>query len=68
MNLETVGKIENLAQGERIYSARFTGDKAYLVTFKQTDPFFVLDLKDPTAPNSCWRTKNSRILKLPAPI
>jgi inhibitor of cysteine peptidase len=50
MNLDTVGKIENLAQGEQIYSARFTGDKAYLVTFKQTDPFFVLDLKDPTAP------------------
>jgi uncharacterized secreted protein with C-terminal beta-propeller domain len=50
MQLETVGKIENLAQGERIFSARFTGDKAYLVTFKQTDPFFVLDLKNPTAP------------------
>ncbi|MCL1977171.1 MAG: beta-propeller domain-containing protein [Candidatus Bathyarchaeota archaeon] len=50
MNLGTVGKIENLAQGERIYSARFAGDKAYLVTFEQIDPFFVLDLKDPTSP------------------
>ncbi|MDR0318825.1 MAG: beta-propeller domain-containing protein, partial [Nitrososphaerota archaeon] len=50
MNLDTVGKIENLANGERIYSARFTGDKAYLVTFKQVDPFFVLDLKNPTSP------------------
>jgi uncharacterized secreted protein with C-terminal beta-propeller domain len=50
MNLDTVGKIENLAQGERIYSARFAGDKAYLVTFKQIDPFFVIDLKNPTSP------------------
>jgi uncharacterized secreted protein with C-terminal beta-propeller domain len=57
MKLETVGKIENLAQGERIYSARFTGDKAYLVTFKQTDPFFVLDLKDPTAPTVAGELK-----------
>jgi inhibitor of cysteine peptidase len=57
MKLETVGKIENLAQGERIYSARFTGDKAYLVTFKQTDPFFVINLKDPTAPTVAGELK-----------
>ena len=50
MNLDVVGKIENLAQGECIYSARFVGDKAYLVTFKQMDPFFVIDLKNPTSP------------------
>ena len=50
MNLDMVGKLENLAQGERIYSARFAGDKAYLVTFKQIDPFFVLDLKNPSSP------------------
>ncbi len=57
MKLETVGKIESLAQGERIYSARFTGDKAYLVTFKQTDPFFVIDLKDPAAPTVAGELK-----------
>jgi len=57
MDLGVVGKIENLAQGERIYSARFTGDKAYLVTFKQTDPFFVLDLKDPTSPKVAGELK-----------
>ncbi|MCL2642331.1 MAG: beta-propeller domain-containing protein [Candidatus Bathyarchaeota archaeon] len=50
LKLAVVGKVENLAQGERIYSARFMGDKAYLVTFRQVDPFFVLDLKDPTSP------------------
>lgn len=57
MNLNVVGKVENLAQGERIYSARFAGDKAYLVTFKQTDPFFVLDLKNPTAPKVAGELK-----------
>jgi uncharacterized secreted protein with C-terminal beta-propeller domain len=57
MNLSIVGKIENMAPGERIYSARFTGDKCYLVTFKQTDPFFVLDLKDPTAPKVTGQLK-----------
>lgn len=45
-----LGKIENIAPGERIYSARFIGDRAYLVTFKKVDPFFVIDVKDPTAP------------------
>lgn len=37
--MSMVGKLEGLAPGERIYSARFVGDRAYLVTFKQVDPF-----------------------------
>ena len=49
-NLDRAGQIEDIAPGERIYSARFMGDRGYLVTFKNVDPFFVLDLKDPTAP------------------
>ena len=48
--LQTVGVLENLAVGEQIYSARFVGDRAYLVTYKQTDPLFAIDLKDPVAP------------------
>ncbi len=48
--LQTVGTLENLATGEQIYSARFMGDRAYLVTYKQTDPLFAIDLKTPTAP------------------
>jgi len=48
--LQIVGKIENIAPGERIYSARFMGDRGYLVTFKKVDPFFTLDLKDPENP------------------
>ena len=45
-----VGRLEGLAPGEQIYSARFMGDRAYLVTFKKIDPFFVIDLSDPFAP------------------
>ncbi|AYC28676.1 beta-propeller domain-containing protein [Paenisporosarcina cavernae] len=48
--LKQVGSIEGLADGERIYSARFMGDKAYMVTFKQTDPLFVFDVSNPVAP------------------
>jgi len=50
MDLNIVGKLEDLAPGEQIYSARFMGDRCYLVTFKQTDPFFVIDIANPTEP------------------
>jgi len=49
-SLNVVGKIENIATDESIQSARFLGDRGYLVTFLQTDPFFTLDLSDPTNP------------------
>lgn len=42
--MEIVGKLEGIAPGESIYAARFMGDRLYLVTFRQTDPFFVVDL------------------------
>jgi inhibitor of cysteine peptidase len=50
MSLNIVGELEGLAPGERIYSARFMSDRCYLVTFKQIDPFFVIDLSNPTEP------------------
>lgn len=49
-NLKAIGTLEGLAPGEQIYAARFMGEKAYLVTFVQTDPLFVIGLSDPTAP------------------
>jgi uncharacterized secreted protein with C-terminal beta-propeller domain len=49
-SLQIVGKLEDLAQGERIYSVRFLGEKGYLVTFRQIDPLFVIDLSSPTNP------------------
>ncbi|MEK6896796.1 MAG: beta-propeller domain-containing protein [Nanoarchaeota archaeon] len=48
--LNLVGALENLANNERIFSARFIGDRAYLVTFKQIDPLFVIDLSEPSSP------------------
>jgi len=50
MNMDMVGKLENLAPGERIYSARFMGKRGYLVTFRQIDPFFVIDVENPAKP------------------
>jgi len=49
-NLQIVGKLENLASGEELHSARFIGDRCYLVTFNQIDPLFVVDLSQPTTP------------------
>lgn len=56
-DLKIVGAVENLAQGERIYSVRFMQDRAYMVTFQQTDPLFVVDLKDPKAPKILGKLK-----------
>jgi uncharacterized secreted protein with C-terminal beta-propeller domain len=50
MELNMEGKLEDIAPGERIYSARFMGNRAYLVTFKKVDPFFVIDVSEPEAP------------------
>ena len=50
MALNVTGSLTDLAQGESIYSARFMGDRCYLVTFKKVDPLFVIDLSDPYNP------------------
>jgi len=49
-HLATIGDVGELAPDERIYSARFVGDKGYLVTFRQVDPLFAIDLSQPTQP------------------
>lgn len=49
-NLTQVGALSDLAKGERIYSARFMGDRIYIVTFKETDPLFVIDASEPSNP------------------
>jgi uncharacterized secreted protein with C-terminal beta-propeller domain len=58
-HLDITGGITGLAFSERIYSARFIGDRGYLVTFRQVDPLFTLDLTDPTKPEVAG------ILKIP---
>lgn len=49
-NLKQVGQLEDLARGERIYSARFMNDRIFIVTFKETDPLFVIDGSNPKQP------------------
>ncbi len=49
-NLKTIGKLEDLAAGERIYSTRFAGDRVYMVTYRQVDPLFVIDTSNPEKP------------------
>ena len=49
-DLKEIGKIDNMALDERIYSVRFIGKVGYIVTFKQIDPLFVIDLSDPRNP------------------
>ena len=46
--LDIVGKLDRIAPDESIFSARFMGDRLYLVTFEQIDPFFVIDLSQDT--------------------
>jgi inhibitor of cysteine peptidase len=48
--LNIIGDIEDIAPGERIYSVRFMGDRAYMVTFRTVDPLFVIDLQNPKQP------------------
>jgi hypothetical protein len=49
-NLVRVGAIENIAPGEDIRAVRFEGERGYVVTFKKTDPLFVIDLLEPAQP------------------
>jgi uncharacterized secreted protein with C-terminal beta-propeller domain len=53
MNLTKVGELllPKFEQRETIQSTRFMGDKCYVVTFEQKDPFFVIDLSNPAAPS-----------------
>ncbi len=48
--MQPIGSVEDLAEGETIKSVRFIGDMAYVVTFRQTDPLFVIDLSNPEKP------------------
>lgn len=56
-NLKQVGSTKGLAKGERIYAVRYMGDRGYIVTFRQVDPLFTLDLSKPTAPKAIGELK-----------
>lgn len=48
--LRSVGRVDGLGKGEQIYAVRFIEDRGYVVTFRQVDPLYVLDLSDPDRP------------------
>lgn len=49
-NLNITGSVKDLGETERIYSVRFLGNRGYVVTFRQIDPFYVLDLSNSKNP------------------
>ena len=49
-DLEEISSVTGLGRGEQIHSVRFIGDVGYVVTFRQIDPLYVLDLSDPANP------------------
>ncbi|MDO8558121.1 MAG: beta-propeller domain-containing protein [bacterium] len=56
-SLNIIGSVKDMGLGERIYSARFVEDRGYVVTFRQIDPFYVLDLSDPKNPKKAGELK-----------
>jgi uncharacterized secreted protein with C-terminal beta-propeller domain len=48
--LNEVGKVTGFAKGESIRAVNYLGDMAYVITYEQTDPLFVIDLSNPSAP------------------
>lgn len=50
MDMNMIGSVDGLGPDEEIKSASFSGNIAYVVTFRQTDPLYAVDLSDPTAP------------------
>jgi uncharacterized secreted protein with C-terminal beta-propeller domain len=55
--LKITGQVSGLGAGERIYAVRFLGPVAYVVTFRETDPLYVIDLSDPTVPELAGELK-----------
>lgn len=55
--LTRIGEVGGLGRNEQIYSTRFVGDQAYVVTFRRTDPLYVVDLRDPSAPRVAGELK-----------
>ncbi len=65
--LVEVGRVDGLGEGERIQAVRYLGDVAAVVTFRQTDPLYLLDLSDETRAGGDRRAEGDGLLHLPAP-
>lgn len=56
-SLDRIGTLNGLGINERIYAVRFLGELGYIVTFRQVDPLYVIDLRDPRAPRRAGELK-----------
>ncbi|TWJ11809.1 beta propeller domain-containing protein [Stackebrandtia albiflava] len=56
-DLDRVGEVTGLGPGEQIYAVRFSGGTGYVVTFRQVDPLYILDLRNPAAPEATGELK-----------
>jgi uncharacterized secreted protein with C-terminal beta-propeller domain len=55
--MQKTGSVDDLAPGERVYAARFMGERAFMVTYRTIDPLFALDLSDPRNPKALGELK-----------
>ena len=67
-NLNEIGSVTGFADNESIKAVRYMGDTAYVITYEQTDPLFVIDLSDPTAPAILGEVKISGFSTMLVPI
>ncbi len=56
-DLKEVGKVTGIAKDEEIKAVRYVGDIAYVITYEETDPLFVIDLSDPKSPTVLGEVK-----------
>lgn len=67
-NLKKVGEVTGFAKDESIRAVKFLGDTAYVITYEQTDPLFVIDLSDPKAPEIKGSVKISGFSTMLVPV
>ena len=67
-SLNEIGSVTGFAKNESIKAVRYLGDTAYVITYEQTDPLFVIDLSDPTAPAILGEVKISGFSTMLVPI
>lgn len=67
-NLEKVGEVTDFAKNESIQAVRFIGDMAYVITYEQIDPLFVIDVSDPAVPQIKGSVEISGFSSLLVPV
>ena len=67
-NLRQLGSVTGFAQNESIKAVRYINDTAYVITYEQTDPLFVIDVSDPSQPAIKGEVKISGFSTLLVPV